>query len=235
VPLAFDLEVGGIDAAGQLFRERAKTTTVSRYGCCLEISRPLEVNQRLQVIRTGARGTARARVVSAVGATIHENRYGLEMIDACDELWGVRFSSSDERLVDTLQDGIYFVDRERKIVYWNEGAERLSGYSAAQAAGKHCYDNLLRHTDSSGRLLCTDRCPLRSVMLDGQPREVNIWLRHQDGHKVAVSVSASPLRNSAGRIVGAIELFHETEGEGKENARSGERGQHLDPKLYWPT
>lgn len=31
-------------------------------------------------------------------------------------------------LLDNLHDGVYFVDRNRSIVYWNEGAKRLMGY-----------------------------------------------------------------------------------------------------------
>jgi PAS domain S-box-containing protein len=33
-----------------------------------------------------------------------------------------------EAVVDSLEAGVYVVDRDRKIVYWNHGAERISGY-----------------------------------------------------------------------------------------------------------
>jgi diguanylate cyclase with PAS/PAC sensor len=35
-----------------------------------------------------------------------------------------------KKLLDEMYDGVYFVDRQRRIMYWNRGAERLSGYSA---------------------------------------------------------------------------------------------------------
>ena len=31
-------------------------------------------------------------------------------------------------LLDNLYDGVYFVERNRGIVYWNKGAERITGY-----------------------------------------------------------------------------------------------------------
>ena len=35
-----------------------------------------------------------------------------------------------KELLDRMSDGVYFVDRNRQILYWNEGAARLTGYSA---------------------------------------------------------------------------------------------------------
>lgn len=61
-----------------------------------------------------------------------------------------------KHLLDEMYDGVYFVDRHRRILYWNGGAERLSGYSADEVTGRFCGDNLLRHIDECGRRLCTD-------------------------------------------------------------------------------
>lgn len=49
-------------------------------------------------------------------------------------------------LLDNLHDGVYFVDRDRRITFWNKGAERLSGFSAAEVVGRRCSDNILTHT-----------------------------------------------------------------------------------------
>ncbi len=32
------------------------------------------------------------------------------------------------KLLDEMFDGVYFVDLDRKITYWNKGAERITGY-----------------------------------------------------------------------------------------------------------
>ncbi len=111
------------------------------------------------------------------------------------------------KLLDCLYDGIYFVDKHRKITYWNKGAERLTGYTAQEAVGKHCFDNFLIHMDDGGSLLCLTGCPLRQTIADGQEREAHVSLRHKQGHRVPVSVRVSPIRDEQGLIAGAVEIF----------------------------
>src|SRR5512138_505877 len=110
-------------------------------------------------------------------------------------------------IIDNLYDGIYFVDRDRVITYWNKGAERITGYPASQTIGRACRDNLLNHVTENGTQLCTHHCPLAAVMKDGKPREVEVYLHHANGHRVPVLIRASALRDDTGEIVGAIETF----------------------------
>jgi diguanylate cyclase (GGDEF)-like protein/PAS domain S-box-containing protein len=110
-------------------------------------------------------------------------------------------------LIDNLYDGIYFVDRARVITYWNKGAERITGYSAADAIGRGCRDSLLNHVTADGVQLCKEHCPLAAVMQDGKPRESEVYLHHADGHRIPVRVRATALRDENGNILGAIEAF----------------------------
>ena len=110
-------------------------------------------------------------------------------------------------LLDNLYDGVYFVDRDRCITYWNKGAERISGYSATEAIGTHCYNQLLNHIDGESACLCHGQCPLAQTIADGQPREAEIYLHHKAGHRVPVLVRVAPLVNPEGAVIGAIELF----------------------------
>jgi diguanylate cyclase (GGDEF)-like protein/PAS domain S-box-containing protein len=112
-----------------------------------------------------------------------------------------------KNIIDNLYDGVYFVDRDRTITYWNKGAERITGYSAKQAVGRRCRDNLLNHVTANGVPLCRDHCPLEAVMQDGQPREAEVYLHHADGYRVPVMVRATALHDEAGNIVGAVESF----------------------------
>ncbi len=110
-------------------------------------------------------------------------------------------------IIDNLYDGVYFVDRDRVITYWNKGAERITGYPAAQALGRACRDNLLNHVTSNGVQLCMTNCPLAAVMEDGREREAEVFLHHADGHRVPIVIRASPMRDRNGEIIGAIESF----------------------------
>jgi len=208
VSIAFPLEIAGIDSTGERFSEKTRTTTVSRYGCCLPLPRMLQPDQKVLLRRRGVDETAIGRVVATMGSHADGHLYGIETRNSCEALWGIHFSSSFyEKLLDTMHDGVYFVNRDRKITYWNESAERVSGYSAREAVGSRCFENLLGHVDETGKPLCAGGCPLNQVMLDGQPRQVELYLQHKRGHRVPVSVRALPLRNSEGKIVGAVEVF----------------------------
>jgi len=110
-------------------------------------------------------------------------------------------------VLDNLYDGVYFVDSERRITYWNHGAERISGYTSEEVLGKSCADNFLRHIDESGLQLCVGLCPLARTLRDGQPREAEVFLHHKHGHRVPVSVRIAPLRDEEGKIFGAVEIF----------------------------
>ncbi len=112
--------------------------------------------------------------------------------------------------LDQLYEGVYYVDRARRIRYWNAGAEGLTGYSAPAVVGQFCYENILNHVDATGKELCRSGCPLSATMLDGVPREADVFLRHREGHRVAVKVRTSPVSDREGRIIGAVEIFNES-------------------------
>jgi len=111
------------------------------------------------------------------------------------------------QVMDAIAEGVYILDLEGNITYWNRGAERITGYSRAEVLGRKCSDNLLRHTDDTGRELCIDGCPLREAMVDCEPRDADVFLHHKDGHRVPVTIHASPILKSRGEAMGAIEVF----------------------------
>jgi diguanylate cyclase (GGDEF)-like protein/PAS domain S-box-containing protein len=110
-------------------------------------------------------------------------------------------------IVDNLADGVYYVEPDRTIRYWNRGAERLAGFKASEIVGRRCYDNLLAHVDAQGNSLCHSTCPLAASMIDGESRDVTIWLRHREGYRKPVRVRTAAVRDEAGTIVGGVETF----------------------------
>ena len=65
-------------------------------------------------------------------------------------------SEFHKQVLDHLAEGVYFVDTERKILYWNHAAEVLSGYSADEVVGSHCYNHILNHVNEKLEPLCTE-------------------------------------------------------------------------------
>ncbi|GAB4492708.1 MAG: GGDEF domain-containing protein [Anaerolineales bacterium] len=113
-----------------------------------------------------------------------------------------------KKLLDHLYDGVYFVDRQRRITYWNSGAERITGYKAEQVLGKSCSDNILNHCTEDGCELCTTTCPLVHSIKTGELNEVEVFLHHANGHRLPVSVRTSPIFDETGHVVGAVEIFN---------------------------
>jgi PAS domain S-box-containing protein len=110
-------------------------------------------------------------------------------------------------LLDNMYDGLYVVDRDRKIIYWNKAAEQITGFKAVDVVGSHCFDNILIHVDGHGMNLCKGMCPLAATIKDGVPRKTEVYLHHRDGHRVPVSVRVTPRHDQNGNIIGGIELF----------------------------
>jgi diguanylate cyclase (GGDEF)-like protein/PAS domain S-box-containing protein len=110
-------------------------------------------------------------------------------------------------ILENLYDGVYFVDQQRRITYWNKGAERIAGYRQDEVIGSSCADNLLIHVNDRGELLCKNGCPLAETLRDGQVREAGVFLKHAGGHRIPVLLRVSPIRDESGQIKGAVEVF----------------------------
>ncbi len=46
-------------------------------------------------------------------------------------------------LIENVSDGVYVTDIERKILYWNKSAEKITGYVKEDIIGRKCSDNIL--------------------------------------------------------------------------------------------
>ena len=112
-----------------------------------------------------------------------------------------------KNLLNSITDGVYFVDRDHRITYWNKAAERLSGFTAEEVIGRSCSDNILRHMDDEGNSLCLTGCPLSDTIKNGSTHAVNVYMHHKFGHRVPVYVRSSPIHDEDGTIIGAVEVF----------------------------
>ena len=115
-------------------------------------------------------------------------------------------------LLNLLVDGAYITDVERRIVFWNAAAERITGWRAEDVVGRTCFDNILVHVDKDGHPLCgQEHCPLHRSIVTGQPSSepLVVFAQHKRGHRTPVEVTVSPVRNHAGRVIGGIEMFRD--------------------------
>ena len=107
----------------------------------------------------------------------------------------------------SLDSGVYFVDRNRRIFFWNKAAEFLTGYSGERVIGSSCSENILRHISAEGVELCIQGCPLAGTIIDGRVRRTEVYMHHRNGQRLPVTVWAAPLTDASGQTIGAIEMF----------------------------
>ncbi|RCK79784.1 MAG: Serine phosphatase RsbU, regulator of sigma subunit [Candidatus Ozemobacter sibiricus] len=126
-------------------------------------------------------------------------------------------SLSMTEVLDNLEDlGVYITDRQRRIVFWNKAAARITGFAAAEVVGRSCHDKVLSHVDRHGRSLCDSSvCPLALAMEQGRARTPRtfVFSRAKDGARVPMAVSVTPIKDAAGVVVGGLEVFREAASE----------------------
>jgi diguanylate cyclase (GGDEF)-like protein/PAS domain S-box-containing protein len=113
-------------------------------------------------------------------------------------------------ILESLQTGIYLVDHDQKILFWNDGAERITGYLRQDVVGRYCVDTVMANRDGQDSFASDAAEAIVTVLRDGKPVAVNVSLRHKDGHRVLVRLRAVPIRNSHGTVIGAAESFEES-------------------------
>jgi sigma-B regulation protein RsbU (phosphoserine phosphatase) len=119
-------------------------------------------------------------------------------------------------VLDSVNAGVYVTDKDRRIVFWNKAAERITGWPADMILGKRCLDQVLCHVDKDGRTLCgKEFCPLHRAITTGASSVVPIivYAKTAQGGRVPMRVSVGPLRDQTGEIVGGVETFQDVSDE----------------------
>jgi PAS domain S-box-containing protein len=103
-------------------------------------------------------------------------------------------------IVESSHDAIISKDLDGIIMTWNQGAERLFGYTAAEIVGK-----------SITILIPSDRLDEEPAILARIRRGESVdhfetVRRRKDGSLVDISLTVSPVRDGQGRIVGASKI-----------------------------
>ena len=115
-------------------------------------------------------------------------------------------------LLNSLSEGAYVTDADRKILFWNRAAESITGWPAREVVGSHCRDNILVHTDKDGHELCGhEHCPLHRSIVTNHPsfQPLLIYAQSKSGKRVPVEVTVAPIHDATGQVVGGIELFRD--------------------------
>jgi diguanylate cyclase (GGDEF)-like protein/PAS domain S-box-containing protein len=113
-------------------------------------------------------------------------------------------------LLNQVQDGIYCLDRDRKVVFWGQGAEQTTGFVRAEVLGKQCPEGLILLVDHEDVPIAAEKCPIIATLKDGTIRSAELFVRHKEGYRLPISIRVIPIFREDGEIIGVAAVFTDT-------------------------
>jgi len=111
--------------------------------------------------------------------------------------------------LNSLAEAVITTDTDGKITYLNPAAERMTGSPANQTIGK-LLEEIVGFVDENDRRLLSD--PVRQALTSGAPVNLSrraLLLSRTNGSERSIELSASPIRNDAKSVAGAVVLLHD--------------------------
>ncbi len=105
------------------------------------------------------------------------------------------------QILNNLPDGLFTMDMDGKITYFNTAAEQITGLSVSDAVGMQC-------SQVFKSPVCETDCPLQQAVRTGKKiynREITVV--RTDGKEVPIICSFSSLRGPHGNLIGGMEVF----------------------------
>ncbi len=108
-----------------------------------------------------------------------------------------------ERSRTKIYDAIFATDTDQNITYFNEAAEKLTGYSKAEAVGKKCHDIFKSN-------ICHTGCAIKGYIKSGEPiMGAEVLIKDRNMREIPVMARADVIRDESGAIVGGMEIIRE--------------------------
>ncbi len=106
-------------------------------------------------------------------------------------------------ILNSVADGVFTVDPEWRITFFNRAAEKITGIPADEAIGKPCCEVFRAN-------VCETTCVLRYT-LETRKNVVDkpIAILRADGREVPISVSTALLKDEQGKVIGGVETFRD--------------------------
>ena len=128
--------------------------------------------------------------------------------------------------LEVLGIAVVLLDRERKIIFWNEGAEKITGYRRYDAVGHIPQANILSQCDGTSCVHCGASCPLHQALHEGKATEIQGYIHHKAGHSVPVRLQAYPIRDEHGSVVAIAQSFAEEHASTEEDLQETNLAAH---------
>jgi len=110
-------------------------------------------------------------------------------------------------VLEDLPVGVYVVDRELRIRFWNHGAEQLTGYLAHEVVG-HGLEEVVQACNRQGNSLSGERCPVAMTLSQHKAQQCIASYLHKNGHRSAVKIRTRAILDVGDAMAGVAVLFY---------------------------
>lgn len=110
-------------------------------------------------------------------------------------------------ILDSLQIGVSVLDLDKRIVFWSDGAEQITGYARIDVLGHTCAENILLHCNQNSCEMCPGKCPIAAAFQDAKRVEAITSIHHRSGHWTPVHSWTIPLRDKHDALIGIIQTL----------------------------
>ncbi|MBN2055286.1 sigma 54-interacting transcriptional regulator [bacterium] len=106
-------------------------------------------------------------------------------------------------VLDAISDGVFTIDQDFKISFFNRAAERITGVNREEALGCSCWEVFRTN-------ICEQNCVLRRTFEQRAPvMDEQVVIVRADGRRIPISVSTGLLLDTNGAIIGGVETFRD--------------------------
>jgi PAS domain S-box-containing protein len=106
-------------------------------------------------------------------------------------------------IFDSLNEGLFTVNKDWNITFFNKRAEEITGISREKAIGKLCRS--IFHSN-----VCDANCLLKEAIRNNKSiSNRKIYIINSDGCRIPLLINGSPLKDEKGNIIGGVETFQD--------------------------
>jgi PAS domain S-box-containing protein len=106
-------------------------------------------------------------------------------------------------VLDNASVSVFLMNERHECIYMNAAAERLTGFSLAEAEGRTLH-SLIHHTRPDGSHYAIEDCPIDRAFPDKHRTTGEDVFIHKDGSFYPVAFTASPIQDADSKTVGTI-------------------------------
>lgn len=126
-----------------------------------------------------------------------------KLIGGVETFRDITSSIEQQLILDSIADGVFTVDEEFRITLFNKSAQKITGYTAEEAIGRHCHE-IFRSS------ICGNACALSQSMKKRQAvLNCSAQIEHRTGKYIAITISAAPILDDEGNVIGGVETFRD--------------------------